>query len=474
MSTSALSHDGGVSATRDRRSPLLGAAASLAAVAIVTALIYALREVMPVSAAGVLYLLPVLLASTYWGFTYGVGTAVLSALAFNFFHIPPTGRFTIGDEQNWVALGVFMVAAAVVSTLAASARAREEEAELRTREADLSAEMARILLGGSKLEESLQVVGRRIAQAFDLPWVEVEIGWIDGDQRRRALPVVVEGARAGTVSVPRDTSEADATAIAERVVPSLETLLIAVRGREGLEAQVIETRALRRSNVLKTALLRSVSHDLRSPLTAIRAAAAGLSSASIDERDRTELAAVVETEAERLTRLVDDLLDLSRVQSGQLQPRADWTSAEELIESAIASVPVPAGGFDVRLEEGLPLFEADAAQIERALANVLENSVRYAGAEAVTIEARRMGGDVAVRVSDRGPGIAREELERIFEPFHSGESGGTGLGLAIARGFVEANGGTLRAQSLPGQGSTFVMRLTLAPASDREPVAAEG
>ena len=444
----------------------LGAIASFVAVALVTALIYALREAMPVSAAGVLYLLPVLLASTYWGFSLGVGTALLSALAFNFFHIPPTGRFTIGEEENWVALIVFFVVAAVVSTLASSARAREEEAQLRTREADLSAEMARVLLGGAVLEESLRIVGQRIAQAFGLSWVEVEQGWTDGDHRRRALPIVVEGTRAGTLSIPRDAPEAEVNALAERVIPSLETLLTAARRREGLEAQVIETRALRRSNVVKTALLRSVSHDLRSPLTAIRTAAAGLSSSSIDDDDRAELAGVVELEAERLTRLVDNLLDLSRVQSGQLEPRADWTSADELIEAAILAAEAPPGGFEVRLEEELPMFETDAAQIERAFANVLENSARYAGDGPVTIAVRRMGDDVAFRVSDRGPGIAREELERIFEPFHSGDSGGTGLGLAIARGFVEANGGSLRAQSLPGQGATFVLRLPVTKAAD--------
>ncbi len=450
-----------MSSARGRDSFGLGVVLSIAAVAAVTALIYGLREVMPVSAAGVLYLLPVLLASTYWGFTLGVGTAFVSALSFNFFHIPPTGRFTIGDEQNWVALIVFLVVAAVVSTLAGAARARQEEADLRTSEADLSAEMARVLLGGTELDESLKVVGQRIAQAFALPWVEVERGWTDGDQRRRALPIVVDGVRAGTVSVPRDAPEAEVIALSERVIPSLETLLTAARKREGLEAQVIETRALRRSNVVKTALLRSVSHDLRSPLTAIRAAAAGLSSGSIDEADRAELASVVETEAERLTRLVDNLLDLSRVQSGQLEPRADWTSAEELVEEAVSSSGVPAARLDVRVESDLPLFEADAGQIERALANVLENSARYAGDDPVVVTAKRSGEDITFRVSDHGPGIAREELERIFEPFHSGESGGTGLGLAIARGFVEANGGSLRAQSLPGQGATFVLRLPL-------------
>jgi two-component system sensor histidine kinase KdpD len=337
---------------------------------------------------------------------------------------------------------------------------RAEEAERRRSEADLTAEMARVLLGGENLEDSLRVVGQRIAQAFDLPWVDVETRWTDSDQRRRALPVVVDGQRAGTVAVPKATDPELIEEFERRVIPSLETLLNAARRREGLEAQVIETHALRRSNVVKTALLRSVSHDLRSPLTAITAAAGGLGSPTLDDHARKELISVIEAESDRLTRLVDNLLDLSRVQAGQLDPRADWTSAEEVIEAVVSSVPAPEGGFELSIEPDLPLFEADSTQLERALANLAENAARYAGSEPVTIAAQRVGSKLAIRVTDHGPGVPRSDLERIFDPFHaSGDDGGTGLGLAIARGFVEANGGKLRAQSLPGQGSTFSIQI---------------
>jgi two-component system sensor histidine kinase KdpD len=440
-----------------------GIVVSALSVAVVTAVIYALRDAMPVAAAGVLYLLPVLLASSYWGFGLGVGTSIAGAAAFNFFHIPPTGRFTIADEQNWVALAVFLAVAGVTSTLAGAARARAEEAERGRREAALTAEMAKVLLGGESLERSLAVVGQRIAQAFGLAWVEVELGWSDSDRRRRALPVVVDGQRSATVAVPRETSPDLVEVLERRIVPGLETLLAAARQREGLEAQVIETRALRRSNVVKTALLRSVSHDLRSPLTAITAAAGGLGSSTLDAEARDELISVIATESARLTRLVDNLLDLSRLQAGQLEPRTDWTSAAELIEATLESVPAPPGGFDISIEDELPLFEADPAQLERALANVVENAVRFAGSEPVTITAQRTGAMVSLRVADRGPGIAREELERIFEPFHTGDEGepGTGLGLAIARGFVEANGGSVQARSLPGQGTTVAIQVPL-------------
>ncbi len=152
--------------TRSLAAGLLVAAGS---VAVITGVIFGLREIAPVLSTGVVYMLAVLLVSSYWGLWMGLATAVLSALAFNFFHIPPTGRFTIAESENWLGLVVFLVAAVVTSTLAGAARARAEEAERRTREADLSAELARVLLGGAGVEDSLGTAGQRIAKAFDLP-----------------------------------------------------------------------------------------------------------------------------------------------------------------------------------------------------------------------------------------------------------------------------------------------------------------
>lgn len=444
---------------------LFGVAVSMVTITAVTAAIYGLREAMPVAGAGVLYLIPVLIASSRWGLWLGVATAVASAAAFNFFHIPPTGRFTIADEQNWVALGAFLAVAVVTSGLSDSARARADEAERRRREADLTAEMARVLLGGAALDDSLRTVGQRIARAFDLPSVEVTAAWRDSDARSRALPVIVDGDRSATVVVPRATSQATIEAIEQRVIPGLETLLTAARQREELEAQVIETRALRRSNVVKTALLRSVSHDLRSPLTAITAAVGGLQSPTLDEEGRAELRAVIATETDRLTRLVDNLLDLSRIQSGEIEPRVATCTADELVGAALESVDAPAEAFEVAVDPSLPPILADAAQLERALANVIENSLRYAGEQPVSIDARQLGSNVVIQVTDHGPGVPGTEIERIFEPFYRVEEDGTrgsGLGLAIARGFAEANGGVLRLRSAPGRGSTFSFQFPVA------------
>ena len=453
-----------------RRSWVAGLGAVALSVTVVTVANYGLRELVPVIATGIVYLLAVLFVSTRWGIVLGAVTAVLSAAAWNFFHIPPTGNFTIADGENWVALAVFLVVAGVTGTLADRARARAEEADARRREADLSAEMARLLLGSADAEESLSLVGQRIAQAFGLASVAVEMTWRDSDQRRRALPLVVDGTRVGTVLVPRDTDPATLDLLQDRVVPSLETLVSAARRRGELEAQVIETKALRRANVVKTALLRSVSHDLRSPLTAIVTAAGGLSSDTLSDEGRRELVAVIADEAERLSRLGDNLLDLSRLQGGGAEPQRDWCAVDELVRAALETVGAPASAVEVHAEPDLPLVEADAAQLERALANLIENAVRHGAGAPITVSARRAGPQVSIRVTDQGPGVPRQELERIFEPFHgAGAHAGTGLGLAIARGFVEANGGRVRAESLPGQGTSFTIQIPVTP---RQPVEA--
>jgi two-component system sensor histidine kinase KdpD len=447
-----------------RHSTIAALAVAVLSVAAVTGAAYGLREFAPPISTGVVFLLPVLLVSSNWGLWPGFATSVLAAAAFNFFHIQPTGAFNVADGGNWIALGVFLVAAAVTSTLAHAARERTEEAERGRREADLTTEMARLLLGGSSIEESLRAVGRRITAAYGVDPVRVELGWVDSNERSKAVPLVVDGERTGTVLVPKSADQASLEAIRDRVVPALETLVAAARRRAELEAELIETMALRRSDAVQKAILRAVSHDLRSPLTSITAAVRELRSGALSDHAREELTSVAASEAERLSRLVENLLDLSRLQAGRAEPRTSWCSVDEIVRAAADSASAPIECFDIGLSDDLPALNCDAAQLERAVANVLENSARFAGGRPVEVRAGAAGRWLTLRVSDYGPGIASDELERIFEPFHrsAGEpSGGSGLGLAIARGFVEANGGRLRAESVPGAGCTFVFRLPL-------------
>src|SRR6185312_10486848 len=218
----------------------LGLLAAAASVAATTLIIFPLRKVMPSVSTGVLYLIGVLIVSTRWGLWLGLITSVASAAAFNWFHIPPTGRFTIADAQNWVALAVYFAAAVVTSTLAGRARERTIEAEQRRREADLSADLARLVLGGTD-EHALAEAGRRIASAVGLEDAWVVLDWVDGDERRIAIPLVEAGERAGTLLVPRAIAARQREQLESRVVPALTALVSAARRRALLEERVVET-----------------------------------------------------------------------------------------------------------------------------------------------------------------------------------------------------------------------------------------
>ena len=434
------------------RSPGLGLLVAAASLTLTTLALYPLSEIAPPASLSVLYLLPVLLVSSLWERRLGLATSVGAAIAFSFFHIPPAGRPTIAEGENWVALVVFLVAAVVASSLSERARGRAEEAERRRREADLAAELATLLLGTPDPRTALAPAARRIADALQVPAAEIVLERRDG---AGAVPL----GEVGTLIVP---GEAEAIA-RERVAPALEALLRAALERERLTAEVVETNALRRSDDIKTAVLRSVSHDLRSPLTAIVAAADALSSPVLEDGERGELAAGIVQESRRLARLVDQLLDLSRLEAGTAEPREDWCSLEEVIRAAAEDTGAP-DRVRLAIANDLPLVRADATQLRRAMANLIENALRYGEHEPVSVRAGESGGRILMRVVDRGPGIPLAEQERIFAPFYRGTGtagNGSGLGLAIVRGLVQANGGQVRVESLPGQGSSFVVELPL-------------
>lgn len=446
----------------------LGVAAGVVAVALTTVIVYPLKLVAADISLSVVFLLPVLLIASYWGAALAVATAVASAMAFNFFHIPPTGRLTIADGENWVALAVFLVAALVASALADAARSRALEADERRREADLAAQLSRTLLHGDDLQGALAVAAQHLATALALPSAAIELTPVAADEGRLVLQIG-DSQQIAWLVLPAGVPESTLARIEERVAPALAGLIAAALERDALLHERVETRALRRSDVLKTALLRSVSHDLRSPLTAILAAAEPLGGGHLDDAERRELAAGVTVEARRLARLIDQLLDLSRLQAQSVQARPDWCSLEEVLRAAVDEVATPAT-FSLSLDNALPLVQADAAQLERAFANLLENSARYAGGHPVSVRARPVGNRVLVRIVDRGPGIAPTDLERVFEPFYRSRDDraahpGSGLGLAIARGFLEVNGARVWAESLPNQGTSFVVAVPLQPAT---------
>jgi two-component system sensor histidine kinase KdpD len=451
--------------SEQRPSRAAGVLTALAGVAAATAVVYPLKHVAPVVSLGVVYVLAVVVVSMFWGLAYGVATAVLSVAAFSFFHLPPVGRFTLADSGNWIGLSAFVVVAAATGLLADLARARAREADQRRREADLAAKLAQLLLGATRLQDALVLAAQRLAAAVGVASAAIELGRVEADGRVLALALLSDGTQVGTLLLPATLSEAERSWVVHRVVPSLESILAAALHRTELQAEVVETAALRRSDEMKTAVLRSVSHDLRTPVTTILTAAGTLDPERPTRENVAEVRELVMDSATRLWLLIEKLLDLSLLQAGQLEPRLGWYSIEEVLHEAVEQTG-RGEVFRVSVDRDLPLLRGDPAQLERAFANVLENGVRYSENKPVSVRARAVAGRVRVRVVDQGPGIHASEYERVFLPFYRSEDGGghhgSGLGLAIAKGFVEVNGGRIAVESAPGQGTSFVIDFPLA------------
>ncbi|TMK80284.1 MAG: DUF4118 domain-containing protein [Actinobacteria bacterium] len=441
-----------------------GVLTSLAAVAVVTGAIFALEPFAPVLSLGVLYVFAVLPVAVLFGLAYALPVSVASMLAFNWFFLPPKHTFRLTDSENWVALAVYLVTAVVVSGLAARSRRREAEAERRAREAALLAEVAGALLESSHVQEELGQIASRLAGALGAGRSRIELDSVrrpEGHESAHEL-------RAGDRSIGRVfLDEEPDPVIARRLLPGLASLLAVAIDRERLGRQAVEAEALRRSDAIKTAILRAVTHDLRSPLTAIRAATEGLENASLDlsDADRTALLATVDSEARRLDRLVANLLDLSRLEVGAAEPRPELWTVEGLVGQALAELGAGAERVTISLHAELPPIEVDGAQIELVLVNLLENALKFSSpADPVELRGELREGEVTVSVIDRGPGLSDAELERIFEPFEQGRapSRGSGLGLAIARGFAQANGARLRAEPRMEGGASFVLSVPAA------------
>jgi two-component system sensor histidine kinase KdpD len=458
----------------------LGVAVALIALTAETLIVYPLAHLVSVSALAVVYLPGVLIVATYWDIALGVAAAGASALTYNFFHLRPVGLFTLGDSRTWVALAAFLLVAVCCGYPAQQARVRAAEAEQRRSEADFATEIARVLLGGTRIDVALAVTAQRLASAFGFGSAAIELGDVVIDQRRTGFALRDPGSQStiGTLVLPATLSVAERRRIEARVVPTLQSILAAALHRVELQAEVAESTALRRGDEMKTAVLRSVSHDLRTPLTAILTAATALDPATADAAEAAEAQAVVVAAATRLSGLVEKLLDLSRLQAGNLEGREVPCSLEDVLHEAREATESAFEGarFRLTLDDELPLLSADPGQLERAFANLFENAARYANGKPVAVRAQRIGDRLRVRIVDQGPGIRASELERIFLPFYRSpheQPGhqGSGLGLAIARGFIEVNGGSIAVESLPGQGTSFSVELPLAPKPEAESAA---
>jgi two-component system sensor histidine kinase KdpD len=387
-------------------------------------------------------------------------------LLFNFLFLPPIHTLTLAAEENWLKLLVFLVTGLLVAELASRARQRARDAEQREREAALLAELSTVLLSGAEVESELVRIADGASRILRTPSARIELAPCHPVPGEAAIELRAGDRSVGALYVPAWSSIDNR--VADRFLPALASLLGVAVDRERLQREAFEAEALRRSDSMKTALLRAVSHDLRSPLTAIRVAVESLESPSLvlGARERAALLETVRFETERLDRVVGNLLDLSRLQAGALRTRKSLRSVDDIVVQALEGL-ADHERVAVSLPDDLPLVEVDETQIERALANVLENAIRFSPpGTPVSIGAGVADGEVLIRVEDEGPGVPHHELERVFEPFRhastAGDGKGTGLGLAIARGFAEANGGRLFVEPRAGGGASFVLALPAA------------
>jgi two-component system, OmpR family, sensor histidine kinase KdpD len=260
--------------------------------------------------------------------------------------------------------------------------------------------------------------------------------------------------------------DAEALERARRLAGPLAGLLDVALERERVADEAAQADTARRADVAKTAVLHAISHDLRSPRTAITTAVAGLRQGDVSSLDREELFSVLEDESARLVRLVDDLLDLCRIESGAVHPRTDWCDPSDAAACAAELVRARHGEHPIVIDtpRDLPLVHADSAQLERVFENLLDNAIRHSPPGApVVVRGGVGGGRVTLRVLDEGRGMPASLRSRVFEPFTRGRGAGagSGLGLAICRGFVEANGGRITVQSGVGRGSAFSVSFPL-------------
>ena len=445
---------------------LIGLVVGVGLVAAATGLVFALKPVAPVLSLGVLYLLAVLPAAILWGTWVALAVSFTSMLAFNFFFLQPVHTLRLRDTENWVALAVYLAVAVAVAQLASRARRRAEDAEQRGREAEFAADVSALLLEPGFVQDKLKEIAVRAADVLGTDRARIELESVRRPQADEvALPLAAGERRVGQLVL--DSTVRPSNVVLDRVLPPLAALLASAVDRERLALKAVEAESLRRSDAVKTTILRTLGHDLRSPLTAISAAGEVLDrdEGDLPAADRAELIASIRHEAARLGRLVSNLLDLSRLEAGAATPRPELWTVDGLVARALGALGSGSSRIRVSLPDEAAALRVDPVQIERALVNLLENALESSSpSDPVEVTSERAGGELRLRVVDHGPGFDPRDVDRIFEPFERGTGEaktGTGLGLAIARGFVEANGGRLWAEQPAGLGAVFVVALPL-------------
>ncbi|MGW5280270.1 DUF4118 domain-containing protein [Streptomyces collinus] len=425
-----------------------------------------------------LFLTMTVAAALLGGLFPALASAVVGSLLLNWYFTPPVHTLTIADPTNIVAIAIFVgVAVSVASVVDLAARRTHQAARLRAESEILSFLAGNVLRGETGLEELLE----RVRETFGMESVALLERTAETTPWTCAGSVGPEPARIpedADVDVP--VGDHMALSLRGRVLPAADRRVLAafatqaavVLDRQRLQREADRAKELAEGNRIRTALLAAVSHDLRTPLAGIKAAVTSLRSDEVEwsEQDQADLQQAIEQGADRLDHLVGNLLDMSRLQTGTVTPLIRETDLDEVVPMALGGVPEDSVELDV--PETLPMVHIDRGLLERAVANVVENAVKYSPkGRQVLVSASALADRVEVRVVDRGPGVPDEAKDRIFEPFQrygdSPRGVGVGLGLAVARGFAEAIGGSLHAEDTPGGGLTMVLAVPTAPERGR-------
>lgn len=459
------------------------------AVALTSVVLIAFRGFFSTSVVALLYLLLVVLCTTLLGSTSGIAASIIAFLTFNYFFLPPFHSFTVTHTQDIIALFVFLVVAVVISNLMGRAQTRLEQIEARERESTLLYELSSTLTGIRDEKQIAEVVARHLLAAFQVELVDVLVqsslpntDCQDGPCIQIRLPegVPPESAfqQVQKLSTNRGelgeihlwTKESSLSTNEMRLLQTIASQAALAVERALLSRAENRAKILEESDHLKSAILSSVSHDLRTPLASIQAAATSLSDplVTLEPGAKSELQSLLLEETEHLNQLVGNLLNMSRIEAGALKLQRQWNAMADVIDTVVERMQRQTTRHQIEIDvsEDLPLLQVDAILIEQVFINLISNSLKYAPV-GTRIWIRAFVEDPAwmqIVLLNQGPAIPEEHLEHIFEKFYTfpgmRQVSSTGLGLSICKGIVEAHGGRIWAKNQP-EGLAFCFTLPL-------------